>query len=201
MCTRLESSSTCYLSVPRCVALAWPLIPFSFWSTRLGDSMKSSMQLVIQADAPSSSMRAWESESNCFSCVRGFDHLLGHVDIMHVVVVKEACRCFLCHCRLPQIRGCCGRYLRRTRVLIRIFVVAVVHQFRTLSNDLVHRLLGGLCFLGSYGFGLLGVYDSMMRMTTRTVVRQKAASDKPTSSRSTNHRRLFEIANQSQQST
>ena len=153
MGTSLVSSSTYHLSVSRCVAFTWPLIPVTFWSTHLGDSMKSSMQLVIHGDTPSSSMRAWESESNCFSRMHGVDHPLCHVEVMQVAVAKDAGHSFLCRCHLPQIRGCCGRYLHRTHMLIMIFMVAMVHQFRALSNDLILRLLGGLCFFSMYGFG------------------------------------------------
>ena len=163
--------------------------------------MKSSMQLVIHADAPSSNMRAWESESNCFSRVHGVDHPLCYVEVMHVAVAKEVRCCFLLRCNLPQTRGCCGQDLRQTRMLLMMFVVSTVHEFRALRNDLVHRLFGGLCFLGTYGFGPPAMDDSRMSMTMRTVVRQKAASEKPTSSGSTNHRKWFEMANQSQKST
>ena len=46
------------------------------------------MQLVMHADAPSSSMRVWESESNCLSRACGVVQPLGHVEVMQVAVVK-----------------------------------------------------------------------------------------------------------------
>ena len=62
----------------------------------LGDSMKSSMQLVMHADAPSSSMRVWESESNCLWRACGVVQPLGHVEVMQVAVVKGSRLGFFC---------------------------------------------------------------------------------------------------------
>ena len=95
----------------------------------------------------------------------------------------------------------CGQYLHRTRRLVMILVIADVHQFIALIKDLIQRLLGGLCFLGMYGDAPPESEDSRMRVKKRTVMRQKTASDMRTSSGSTNHKRLFVIANQSQEST
>ena len=65
-------------------------MPFTLRSTRLGDSMKSSMQFVMHADTPSSSMRVCESESDCLSCACEVVQPLGHVGAMQVAVVKVA---------------------------------------------------------------------------------------------------------------
>ena len=101
--------------------------------------------------------------------------------------------------RLVQVLGFFGWYHRLTRMLIIIFVIPSVKLLRTLYTALAHQLLGDRCFLGVYVFGTSGAYASMImsRMTARVIL--KAAMAKPMSSGSINHRRLFEMANQSQE--
>ena len=74
-----------------------------------------------------------------------------------------------------------------------------VKLLRALYTALAHRLLGNHCFLGLYVFGTSGAQASMRmsRMVARVI--QKAATAKPMSSGSINHRRLFVMANQSQE--
>ena len=62
-------------------ALACPLMPLTFRSTRCGGSIESFLLLVMHTEAPSSSIRAYESESN----------VLGDAILLfaHVVVIPE----------------------------------------------------------------------------------------------------------------
>ena len=61
--TRPWSSSMYHLIVPLWVAFACLLMPFTLLSTHLGGSMKSSLSLVMHAEALLSSIRACVSES------------------------------------------------------------------------------------------------------------------------------------------
>ena len=69
--------------------------PSTFRSTHFGSSMKLFLSLVIQADAPLSSINVWESESNCLLHAFVVARPLGHVVVMHIVDERGTCLSFL----------------------------------------------------------------------------------------------------------
>ena len=164
------------------------LYSFTFRSTRLGGSTKSSLQFVMQADAPSSNISLRESESNCRACTRGADHWLDQVDVMLMIGGGATVRCFFCLGRLPHVHGWRGLYRRRVLRFMIIFSTPVRKRLEAWREALIHQLLGGLCFLGTYALGSSGTCASVITRRRMMAHTPKACRASPMSKGSNSHR-------------
>ena len=113
--------------------------------------MKSPLSLVMQAEAPSSSISVRESESNCLPG-GVLDMLFSHVVVMTGMVSwsKRSHGTFLClRRRGPAPRGPCDQYLRCTLIFDILLKKRSAHRHIAFSIDLIHIFLGGLNLFGT----------------------------------------------------